>query len=652
MNSRIRAIFIILLTALSLISSCDSGSINVPIKAVTLNKTSSEILIGDYEILEATVSPNNATDKTIKWSSSDESIATVTNGIVVAKKIGTTVITASAGGCSDSCIVKVLNAIPVTSISLNKTIVTLVVGGDDETITATISPTDATNKKIIWTTDDENIATVDEGVIHALAIGETTITATSLDGGFSASCNVIVESSDQHNNPLTLEFTGAGSLSITNPAANNLEYSKNGTERTPVLGSINVVCGDIIRLYSDGAGSDYSNTMNISCTSQASCYVYGNVMSLLDPDNYSSATEISDPYAFSGLFCYNTLIENHPSKELLLPAKQLSDRCYMYMFRGCTSITSAPVISATSLGISCCFEMFRDCTSLASAPILPATTLASNCYASMFKACTSLTTVPSLYATTLASHCYDSMFQGCTSLIEAPELPATSLANYCYKSMFSGCSSLTSPPDLNSLTLADSCYESMFSGCSSLTETPSLPAINVSPHCYESMFMNCVNLTEVPLLPSKTLVSSCYKHMFYGCESLTESPELPATSLATCCYESMFGNCISLSSAPDLPALSVANECYKNMFANCIGLTEAPELPATSLYSDSYSGMFQGCVNLTTIKCLATFFNGDNCTTNWLKNVAASGTFIKASEMTSWQIGDSGIPSGWTIQDN
>ena len=62
-----------------------------------------------------------------------------------------------------------------------------------------------------------------------------------------------------------------------------------------------------------------------------------------------------------------------------------------------------------------------------------------NCYAYMFRGCTSLTAAPSLPATTLAGSCYDSMFQGCTSLTTAPSLPATTLANYCYSDMFSGC---------------------------------------------------------------------------------------------------------------------------------------------------------------------------------------------------------------------
>jgi hypothetical protein len=89
---------------------------------------------------------------------------------------------------------------------------------------------------------------------------------------------------------------------------------------------------------------------------------------------------------------------------------------------------------------SYCFSyMFSGCTSLTTAPSLPATTLASSCYYYMFSGCTSLTTAPSLPATTLASSCYYYMFSGCTSLTSAPKLPATTLTNYCYQGMFYGC---------------------------------------------------------------------------------------------------------------------------------------------------------------------------------------------------------------------
>ena len=84
----------------------------------------------------------------------------------------------------------------------------------------------------------------------------------------------------------------------------------------------------------------------------------------------------------------------------------------------------------------CYNAMFLGCSSLTHAPSLPATTLADWCYSCMFQDCSLLTQAPELPATTLADNCYDRMFDSCTSLTQAPELPATTLAYWCYNYMF------------------------------------------------------------------------------------------------------------------------------------------------------------------------------------------------------------------------
>ena len=86
----------------------------------------------------------------------------------------------------------------------------------------------------------------------------------------------------------------------------------------------------------------------------------------------------------------------------------------------------------------------------------------------MFKGCTNLTAAPALPATTLAENCYYSMFYGCTNLNAAPELSATTLAKSCCSDMFRNCTSLTAAPELLAETLAESCYAFMFNGCSNL----------------------------------------------------------------------------------------------------------------------------------------------------------------------------------------
>lgn len=164
----------------------------VSVTEITLNKTELALNEGGSETLVATVKPNNATDKTVTWSSSNTAIATVDeNGKVTAVKEGTATITAKAGEKSATCTVTVSkNIIAVTSITLNKTTLSLT-EGESETLTATVKPDDATDKTVTWSTSDSSIATVDQnGKVTAVKAGSATITAQA--GEKSATCNVTV----------------------------------------------------------------------------------------------------------------------------------------------------------------------------------------------------------------------------------------------------------------------------------------------------------------------------------------------------------------------------------------------------------------------------------------------------------------------------
>ena len=272
----------------------------------------------------------------------------------------------------------------------------------------------------------------------------------------------------------------------------------------------------------------------------------------------------------------------------------------------------------------CFYRLFYNNKKLtdASELIFSKTSLAPYCYSSMFNGCTSLTTAPTeLPATTLASGCYQYMFQGCTTLTSAPKLPATTLKNYCYNSMFNGCTSLTSAPKLPATTLASGCYNSMFESCTSLTTAPKLPATTLSIECYQYMFHDCTSLTAAPELPATTLASQCYGYMFWGCSSLTTAPALPATTLV--------------------------EGCYRNMFWGCSSLTTAPALPATTLVQDCYCYMFYSCRKLNSITVYADDNSASDCTTDWLINVASSGTFRNLGSAT-YSRDASGIPTGWT----
>ena len=132
-----------------------------------------------------------------------------------------------------------------------------------------------------------------------------------------------------------------------------------------------------------------------------------------------------------------------------------------------------------------------------------------SCFCGLFEGCTGLTAAPKLPATTLATRCYSNMFNGCTSLTVAPELPATMLENYCYECMFYGCSSLTEAPELKAKTLVAGCYSYMFKGCIGLTVAPELPAKTLTEICYNYMFSGCTKLNYVKCLATNISANNC-----------------------------------------------------------------------------------------------------------------------------------------------
>ena len=162
----------------------------IAVTSVELNKTSLELVEGESETLTATVKPDDATDKTVTWNTSDASIATVENGKVTAVKEGEATITAKAGEKEAPCKVAVSKkVIPVSSVELNKASLALT-EGDSETLVATVKPDDATDKTVTWSTSDKTIATVENGKVTALKEGEATITAKA--GEKEATCKVVV----------------------------------------------------------------------------------------------------------------------------------------------------------------------------------------------------------------------------------------------------------------------------------------------------------------------------------------------------------------------------------------------------------------------------------------------------------------------------
>ena len=189
-----KLLFMIVAFIAAFISCEENEPLPVAVTDVTLNVSSLELTEGEEYILMATVNPENAANKTVIWVSSDESVATVKDGKVTAVKTGTTTITVTTddGGKTAACEVTVkTNFFHVESVSLDKTSLELT-EGDETVLTAMVTPENATNKNVTWTSSDESVATVKDGKVTAVKAGAAMITITTEDGGKTASCEVTV----------------------------------------------------------------------------------------------------------------------------------------------------------------------------------------------------------------------------------------------------------------------------------------------------------------------------------------------------------------------------------------------------------------------------------------------------------------------------
>lgn len=174
------------------------------VKTITLSTNSLSFnLYNDKnpKTITATVEADEGADTTVIWLSSDEDVATVENGVVTPHNEGNVIITAKSKSnpeIKDTCTVSVTDSSPkpVTGITLNETSLQLVIGSKF-TLVCTFAPTNATNKNVTWSSSDENVATVSDGVVTSKAVGSATITVTTEDGGFTATCTITVSATPE-----------------------------------------------------------------------------------------------------------------------------------------------------------------------------------------------------------------------------------------------------------------------------------------------------------------------------------------------------------------------------------------------------------------------------------------------------------------------
>lgn len=260
------------------LAACGESS-SVAVTGVSLDRSSLSMAVGSASVeLVATVAPSDATNRSVTWSSSNSSVATVsTTGVVAAIAPGTATITVTTvdGSMTATCIVTVTSAtIATTGVTLDKDTLNLSLGGGTSPLVATVEPANATNKNVMFMSSNQSVATVSAtGVVTPVAIGTATITVVTSSGGFTDTCAVTVSAqtfpvtSVMLNTDTLNLVTGSGSstlvatvlpLNATNPAVTWMTSNANVASVTSagVVAPVGVGTATITVTTVDGSHTD------------------------------------------------------------------------------------------------------------------------------------------------------------------------------------------------------------------------------------------------------------------------------------------------------------------------------------------------------------------------------------------------------------
>lgn len=257
-------------------------------QSILLNESAMELKVGQGYVLSAYVYPDNVTDRTVTWSSDNESVVTVdANGYLMAVSLGSATVTATCGNVSATCAV-IVSATEVESVLLSNNEAQLKVG-EVFTLTAYIYPEDATDKTVAWTSDNEAVAVVDaNGNVTAVSIGTSTITASC--GNYSASCVVSVVATEVESVVIsqeTAQLKVGENLSLTatvypeDATDNTVEWTSDDPAVANVDANGNVTAMSLGTATVTASCGNYSASCNITVVATMVESIY------LSPDNWS-----------------------------------------------------------------------------------------------------------------------------------------------------------------------------------------------------------------------------------------------------------------------------------------------------------------------------------------------------------------------------
>ncbi len=337
------------------------GSASVAVTGVSLNYTDYTLNVGDSNlVLVPFIAPADATNTNVTWSTDAAGVATVNNGTVTAVGPGTAHITVTTadGSFTDTCTINVVT--PVSGISLDITSITgVAVGDSDQNLTATITPAAADNKQVVWTTSNPAIATFIESAPGALTgvvrfiggPGTATITATTVDGGYAASCivNVGVRVSAVTLSPTTGTLKVGGSTLTLTPTASPASATDKSVTWSSSNDALATVAGGVVSPVAPG-------TVTITAAPNFKTAGATNGTATIDIFNVTAGTMISDDTLLAGKTVVSVQFTiDGPALPLGSIAVTLNDGTVLkyhsnaggtYVFTGSTNTALASVTSA------------------------------------------------------------------------------------------------------------------------------------------------------------------------------------------------------------------------------------------------------------------------------------------------------------------
>lgn len=489
-----------------------SATCNVTVTAERIEIESIEISpaevtltqIGETAQLTVKIMPEDATYTDMTWTSSDESIATVTQeGLVTAVAEGNATLTVSVGEISATCSVTVADeSIEVESIEISPAEVTLTQIGETAQLTAQVMPEDATYTEITWTTSDESIVTVtEEGLLTAVAAGNATVTAAI--GEVSATCAVTVSISiaEINGNEATVDLTGATNEQVIQAiadasAAGVTRFTFNGDYAALALGESTPFAGIPVELLDLSGVTGWPLVNGLKGIPEKAFYA-----------NDSQIQEIILPEEVQAIGSY-AFYENTLLTKVTAPGVQT---VIEYAFQKCSALEMADMPQLTILE-RCGFYG----TALKEVNFQLLTSIGSMA----FYNCTSLTTVslPELTAvgeiapTDAEKRTNTAQFSSCTALTSLSLPNATLIGDFA----FDGCTALTEIelPEVTEVGL------SAFRYCDALTKIRLPKATQIKGWAFDS----CPSLVTVQLVAPASI--SVHNHAFGPANSQTLNIDL------------------------------------------------------------------------------------------------------------------------------